>query len=281
VNSTLGKALRIESLSRPRDGRYVLVPLDHSVADGPIADWAPFVRLVRAVTRAGADGIIVHKGRARSLSADDLGGASLLVHLSASTGHGPDPDAKVLVGDLEDVIRLGASAVSLHINMGSETESRQLRDLGAVASRCERYGVPLLAMMYPRGRTIPNPRDAKMLAHAANLAADLGADIVKIPQAETAAEMRDVVRSSPIPVVVAGGVPAGDDAALHAAVRGLIQAGCSGLAAGRTVFTAADPGAVAALLADAVHGGASEHAASAVGAAQASTAQLPVGAGAR
>jgi 2-amino-4,5-dihydroxy-6-oxo-7-(phosphonooxy)heptanoate synthase len=269
----LGKALRIEGLSRPRDGRYVLVPLDHSVADGPIADWAPFVRLVRAVTRAGADGIIVHKGRARSLCADDLAGAALLVHLSASTGHGPDPDAKVLVGDLEDVIRLGASAVSLHINMGSETESQQLRDLGAVASRCERYGVPLLAMMYPRGRGIANPRDAKLLAHAANLAADLGADIVKIPQAETPAEMRDVVRSSPLPVIVAGGVP-GDRGALHAAVRALLQAGCSGLAAGRTVFTAPDPGAVAALLADAVHGGVSP--ARALGAEQ-----FPVGAGAR
>ncbi len=275
VNLTLGKVLRIEALSRPRDGRYVLVPLDHSVADGPIADAAPFVRLVRAITRAGADGVIVHKGRARSLSSDDLAGASLLVHLSASTGHGPDPDAKVLVGDLEDVIRLGASAVSLHINMGSETESRQLRDLGAVASRCERYGVPLLAMMYPRGRTIPNPRDAKVLAHAANLAADLGADLVKIPQAESAAELRDVVRSSPIPVVVAGGVPSGDAAALHAAARAFVQAGCSGLAAGRTVFTAADPGAVAALLVDAVHG----TPASTRAAAAAATA-LAVGAGA-
>jgi 2-amino-4,5-dihydroxy-6-oxo-7-(phosphooxy)heptanoate synthase len=274
VNSTLGKALRIEALSRPRDGRYVLVPLDHSVADGPIAEAAPFVRLVRSVTRAGADGIIVHKGRARALSADDLAGASLLVHISASTGHGPDPDAKVLVGDLEDVIRLGASAVSLHINMGSETESRQLRDLGTIAGKCERYGVPLLAMMYPRGRTIPNPRDAAKLAHAANIAADLGADIVKIPQAESAAEMRDVVRSCPIPVVVAGGVPSGDDEALRASVRSLVQAGCSGLAAGRTIFTARDPGAVAALLVGAVHD-------TSVSLAAADAAQLPVGAGLR
>jgi 2-amino-4,5-dihydroxy-6-oxo-7-(phosphonooxy)heptanoate synthase len=275
VNSTLGKALRIEALSRARDERYVLVPLDHSVADGPIADWPAFVKLVRSVTRAGADGIVVHKGRARSLASEDLGGASLLVHLSASTGHGPDPDAKVLVGDLEDVIRLGASAVSLHINMGSETESRQLHDLGTVASWCERFGVPLLAMIYPRGRTIANPRDAKLLAHAANLAADLGADLVKIPQAESAAEMRDVVRSSPIPVVVAGGVPSADYEALRASARMLVEAGCSGLAAGRTIFTAADPGLVTALLVDAVHGTSSPSPAAVA------AAPVPVGAVAR
>lgn len=275
MNSTLGKALRIEALSRPRDGRYVLVPLDHSVADGPVADWPAFVRIVRSVSRAGADGIVVHKGRARLLSTDDLAGTSLVVHLSASTAHGPDPDAKVLVGDLEDVLRLGASAVSLHINMGSQTESRQLRDLGTVAGWCERYGVPLLAMIYPRGRTILNPHAAESLAHAANLAADLGADIVKIPQAESAADMRDVVRSSPIPVVVAGGAPSGDDDALRASVRMLIEAGCSGLAVGRRVFTAPDPGHVAGLLADAVHGAARP------ARAALEAAQLPVGAGAR
>lgn len=44
---------------------------------------------------------------------------SLILHLNASTAHAPDPDAKHLVTGVEAALRLGADAVSVHINMGS------------------------------------------------------------------------------------------------------------------------------------------------------------------
>ena len=31
-----GKELRLRRLSLPNDGRYLFVPLDHSVSDGPV-----------------------------------------------------------------------------------------------------------------------------------------------------------------------------------------------------------------------------------------------------
>lgn len=249
--SSPGKSRRLARLSRHGDGRYLFVPLDHSVSDGPIATAGRFEQLVRDVVAGGADGIVVHKGRARAIDAGVLADCALLVHLSASTAHGPDANAKVLVGDVEDAIRLGADAVSVHVNIGSDTESVQLADLGAVAAACDRWGMPLLAMVYARGPRVADPYDPVMLSHIANIAADLGVDIVKTSCAAPAERMAEVVDSSPLPIVVAGGSQGGSIADFAASA---LAAGCRGLAVGRRVFGSPQPRATVAELAGVIHG---------------------------
>ncbi|UVS81455.1 2-amino-3,7-dideoxy-D-threo-hept-6-ulosonate synthase [Actinokineospora sp. UTMC 2448] len=252
ITTTLtGKSLRLARLSRSGDGRFLFVPLDHSVSDGPIGDVAGFPRLVEDIVAGGADGVVVHKGRARLIPASLLSDCGLIVHLSASTAHAPDVNAKVLVGEVDEAVRLGADAVSVHVNIGSDTEAAQLGDLGMVASECDRWGVPLLAMIYPRGPRIDNPGLPELIAHAANIAADLGADMVKTVMAQPIERMADVVASSPLPVVVAGGGSGGDPAGLAASA---LAAGCRGLAVGRRVFTSASPRLTVAELAAIVHG---------------------------
>jgi 2-amino-4,5-dihydroxy-6-oxo-7-(phosphonooxy)heptanoate synthase len=246
-----GKALRLARLSRPNDGRFLFVPLDHSVSDGPITNVAGFAKLVQDIVGGGADGIVVHKGRARMIPADLLIGCGLVVHLSASTAHGPDANAKVLVGEVDEAIRLGADAVSVHVNVGSDTEPAQLADLGMVASACDRWGIPLMAMVYPRGPRVSDPSVPELISHAANIAADLGADLVKTVMARPAERMADVVASSPLPIVVAGG---GDPRqSLDGFALSAMSAGCHGLAVGRRVFTSPAPRQAVRDLAAIVH----------------------------
>ena len=113
--------------------------------------------------------------------------------------------------------------------------------------------MPLLAMMYPRGPEIANPRDAGLIAHAATLAADLGADIVKTPCAYTIAEMADITRDCPVPLVVAGGPRRPDADAVLSYVDDALRGGVAGVAMGRNVFAADDPGAMTRLIADRIH----------------------------
>lgn len=233
-----GKTLRYNRLSRQGDDRFLFVPLDHSVADGPISSAEGFNHLVEAIIDGGADGIVVHKGRARMLCPGVLGRCALVIHLSASTPHSRDANAKVLVGDVEEAIRLGADAVSAHVNLGSDTESQQLRDLGEVARAADRWGMPLIAMIYPRGPNIDDPTEPDLLAHAVNIAADLGADIVKTILAQPVDRMAEVVASSPLPVVVAGG---GGNGSLTDLAELTMKVGCHGLAVGRRVFTSNQP----------------------------------------
>jgi 2-amino-4,5-dihydroxy-6-oxo-7-(phosphonooxy)heptanoate synthase len=247
-----GKPLRWRRLSLAGDDRHLLIPLDHSVSDGPVAPPGQWEGLLRELVAGGADGIIVHKGRARALTPDILGNCALVVHLSASTACSADVDAKVLVGDVEEAVTLGADAVSVHVNIGSETEGRQLADLGAVARSCDTWGMPLIAMVYPRGPRIENPHDPALLAHIVNVAADLGADMVKTTVALPLERMAEVVAHSPIPVLAAGGPPDGSDLIEYGTA--VMAAGCRGLAVGRRIFSSPSPASLVSRLAAVVHG---------------------------
>ena len=54
-----------------------------------------------------------------------------------------------------------------------------LEALGSLSRECDSSGMPLLAMMYPRGPNIKNDHDYDVVAHSARIGAELGADIVK------------------------------------------------------------------------------------------------------
>ncbi|MFH0246263.1 2-amino-3,7-dideoxy-D-threo-hept-6-ulosonate synthase [Streptomyces sp. HK10] len=246
-----GREIRLNRLSRHGDERYLFIPLDHSVSDGPVVNADGFDRLMGSLVAGGADAVIVHKGRARGIAPRHLRECALIVHLSAGTSRAADTNQKVLVASVEEAVQLGADAVSVHVNVGSDTESRQLADLGAVAAECARWEMPLLAMIYPRGPRISDPHEPELLAHVVNIAVDLGADLVKTSAAEPMSAMADVVASCPVPVLVAGGQPSGRSLAQYA--QSAVDAGCAGLAVGRRVFTDPEPETLVRELAAIVH----------------------------
>ncbi|MFE6719673.1 2-amino-3,7-dideoxy-D-threo-hept-6-ulosonate synthase [Streptomyces albidoflavus] len=250
---TSAALMRMCRLHRYGDDRLFIVPLDHSVADGPILPGNQLDPLIGKLAENGVDAVVLHKGRVPFVNPRRFAGIGLIVHLSASTMHARDPDAKYLVASVETAVRLAADAVSVHVNLGSDDESTQIADLGAVADACATWNVPLLAMMYPRGPRITDPRDPALLAHAASLATDLGADIVKLPWARDAEEMSDVVRQSAIPVITAGGPAERDLSGMLGHVSHMLEGGTAGVAMGRRIFQAADPGKAARRVAEVVH----------------------------
>ncbi len=147
--------------------------------------------------------------------------------------------------------------MSVHINIGSDTESDQLEYLGAVSDDCDYWGMPLVAMMYPRGRNIPNQHDPTVVALAARAGAELGADIVKTNYTGDPESFKDVVRGCPVPVVIAGGPKTNTDREFLEMIYGAINAGAAGAAAGRNVFQADDPTRMTRAIAAIVHDGTS------------------------
>lgn len=248
------RSLRLRRLHHHSTSGLMITPLDHSISDGPVVPRGSSIdRLAEQLAVAGADGIVVHKGSVRYIRPERFADMSLVIHLNASTGQAPDPDAKYLVTGVEDALRLGADAVSLHVNMGSLEEHRQIGDLGRVADACDRWNLPLMAMMYPRGPQIENPRDPELVAHAATIAADLGADLVKTVFAGSVAEMRDLTSACPIPLLVAGGPPRGSESDVLDFVSDALAGGAKGVAMGRNVFQSVDPEKLAGKVAELVH----------------------------
>ena len=104
------------------------------------------------------------------------------------TRYAEDVNAKTLFASVEDALAC-ARTRSACVNLGSKTENQQLLDLSRIATECARWSLPLLAMIYPRGPGLGDRPQTELIAHAANVAADLGADIVKLPYSGDAASM--------------------------------------------------------------------------------------------
>lgn len=238
-----GRTLRLGRLFKSTEAPFFLVPLDHTLTDGPFTDAHQYDNLLDVLADNGVDAIAVHKGRLGHLRSGVYAKLSVIVHVSASTKYAADPNYKYQVGDAEECLRRGADAVSVHVNLGSITEDHQIRMMANMAEACDRIGLPLLAMIYPRGPGVKDHPLLETLLHAATLAVDVGVDIVKLPLSGCSVQdMMQVVNSCPIPILAAGGAKVSDkDFGTFAA--DVMKSGARGLAAGRNIFLATDPAA--------------------------------------
>jgi fructose-bisphosphate aldolase/2-amino-3,7-dideoxy-D-threo-hept-6-ulosonate synthase len=204
--------------------------------------------------KGGADAVVLHKGIAKRVN---VNGAGLIVHLSAISNLTPNCQNKVQVCTVQEAVRLGADAVSVHVNIGAQDECAMLTTLGRVADECDQYGMPLLAMMYPRGPKIPNEHDPTAVAHAARVGAELGADIIKTNYTGNIETFRHVVESCPVPVIIAGGPKAETTREILQMVHDSMKAGGAGLSIGRNVFQHENPTLMVKALVAIVHDNAS------------------------
>jgi len=237
----IGKLIRTERIFNRDTGRTIIVPLDHGVSVGPIEGIENMRDTVTTMVEGGANAVLMHKGvvpcghRAKGR---DIG---LIVHLSASTSLSPFPNAKTLVCSVEEAIRLGADAVSTHINLGDETESRMLEDLGRITQSAASWGIPMLAMIYARGPKIKNEFDPTVVAHCARVGMELGADVVKVPYTGDRESFAAVCRGCAVPVVIAGGPKTKTTREFLTMIRHSLDAGGRGLSVGRNIFQDKNP----------------------------------------
>ncbi len=231
-----GKNVRLERIVDRNTGNCVIVPMDHGISAGPIPGLVDMKKTVDDVANGGATAVVMHKGLIRyshRSSGQDIG---LIMHLSASTDLGISSNSKVLVATVEEAIKAGADAVSVHINVGAETEGAMLADVGRISHECAEWGMPLLVMTYARGPKIENSYDPHAVAHAARVATELGADVVKCSYTGDIDSFREVVKGTLAPVVIAGGPKMDSDRDILQMVYDSIQAGGHGVSIGRNVF---------------------------------------------
>jgi predicted phospho-2-dehydro-3-deoxyheptonate aldolase len=233
-----GKQVRISRITS--NNRMLCIPMDHGVTVGPIKGIDNIYETIKKVERGGATAVLSHKGILKSLPSPLTIG--LIVQLSASTNLSVNPNWKVRIGTIREAIRLGGDAVSLHINIGNKDEQDMLIKLGMMADECDEWGIPLIAMMYPRGENIKNPGDPNVIAHVARVAAELGADIVKVPMpSSNPDEIKPIVKGCPVPVVAAGGPKLDNDRQVLELAEAVIRAGGFGITFGRNVFQHEEP----------------------------------------
>ncbi len=244
-----GKKRRLQRILQ-KDNRTVIVPMDHGVSMGPINGITNMQNIIDRLLKGGVDAVLLNKGIAKRVNIDNAG---LIVHLSAISNLTPNANNKVQVCTVQEAIRIGADAVSVHINVGAPEEDKMLKKLGKVSDKCDIHGMPLLAMMYPRGPKIKSEHDVTVVAHATRIGAELGADMIKTNYTGDVESFKTVVEGCPVPVIIAGGPKCKTEQEILQTAYESIEAGGSGLSIGRNIFQHKNPAKMVKALFAIVH----------------------------
>ncbi len=237
---TVGKSIRMERIMNRNTGKTVIVPMDHGATVGPIDGLIDISTAVNQVAEGGANAVIGHIGLPKYGHRHEGKDIGLVLHLSASTMLSTRPNRKVIVNTVENALRMGADGVSVHVNIGDEDEAEMLQDLGRIAVECNYWGMPLIAMMYPRGPQIKDEKALEVVKIAARVGAELGADFVKTNYTGDPESFAEVVAGCPAPVLIAGGSKL-TTKEMFETIEGAMQAGAKGLSIGRNVFQHKNP----------------------------------------
>ncbi len=227
--------------------------MDHGLTVGTIKGLENLADMVDNIALGGANAVLMHSGMVGAGHRQYGKDIGLIIHLSGATNLSPDPNRKVLVCTVERALKMGADGVSIHINIGADEEPEMLQDAHRVVESSREWGLPLIAMMYPRGKKIKDENDPEVVNIAVRAGAELGADIVKTNYTGDIDSFKYIVKSVHVPVIIAGGPKTNTIQDLLQLVYDSIQAGGKGVAFGRNVFQAEDPTKIVKALSKIVH----------------------------
>jgi len=228
-----------------KKGKTLLLAYDQGLEHGPtdFNDLNVDPEYIIEIARKGNfNGIVFQKGIAekyqREIKKDKL---NLIVKLNGKTNlvRG-DPISRQLC-TVKEAIKLGADGVGYTIYLGSQYESIMMQEFEKIQREAHKNNLPVIAWIYPRGKSVKGKSKAKLMAYAARTGLELGADIIKIRYEGSLEDLKWAVESAgKTKVVIAGGVKK-NLKVLKKQVRDIIKAGCIGLAIGRNVWQSKDP----------------------------------------
>lgn len=226
---------RLSRILKPQDGHTLMLAADHGYFLGPTHGMES-PRPALEPLLPFADALMVARGLVRT-SVDPGAQVPLVLRVSGATSVvGADLANEALITDVEDAVRLNASAMAVSVFVGSAYEHQTLKNLATLVDRGIAAGVPVLAVTAV-GKELEK-RDARYLALACRICSELGAQFVKTYYCEG---FEEVAAGCLVPVVIAGGPRSGTEVdALRTAYQAM-QEGAAGVDMGRNVWQSEHP----------------------------------------
>lgn len=258
-----GKYIRLGRLFDTQTNRMILSPLDDALLAGPEDGLRDTSKKLREIVKGKANAIMGFPGLFYS-NYPELHGTGTILNLTASTTRRAHT-RKILISSVEHALTMGMDAVGVHVNISSIYESEMLDIMGRVSMDCQRLGMPLVGIMYPRSEDDGKdnnyldlkenkPDDyTELVRHCVKVGVELGADIIKTQFTGNVATFKTVIEAScGIPVVIAGGPKVSPRTAITMASMAL-EAGAAGISFGRNTFNRKDTVQFLLALRDLVH----------------------------
>jgi fructose-bisphosphate aldolase, class I len=234
----IGKRIRLNRIFSHLSGRLCSVAIDHFIGYGKLTPGGGLSNLpeaLRKIMAAVPGAVTMCKGTAMSCWEPYAGGVPLILQAGCFTA-----DDRVIesMTDPEECVRLGADAIAIAIGIFGPNEGKFLKMLGAGVAAAARFDLPVIAHIYPRdfsqGAKIVH--DPESIMWATRVGIECGADVIKVGYTGDVASFRQVVESSPVPVIAAGGPKARNLREALDTMAAVVEAGGLGATIGRNVW---------------------------------------------
>jgi fructose-bisphosphate aldolase, class I len=171
-------------------GKLLILPVDQGVEHGPARSFAPnppaydphyhFQLAIDAGLSAYAAPLGFIEGGAASYAGQIP--LILKVNNANSLSRAKEDASQAVTAGVKDALRLGASAIGFTIYPGSDAAYDQMRDISEMAREAKSYGLAVVIWSYPRGGNLSKEGETAIdiVAYAAQIAAQLGAHIIKV-----------------------------------------------------------------------------------------------------
>lgn len=240
---------RLGRIFDPRSGRTVMLAFDHGYFQGPTTGLER-IDLTIVPLIPYADTLMLTRGALRTMIPPSSR-AAIVLRASGGPSILKELSNEEIAVDIEDALRLNASALAVQVFVGGEHETKSIHNLTRLVDAGNRFGVPVLAVTAVGKEMV---RDAKYFRLATRICAELGAHYVKTYYVEDGFET--VTSCCPVPIVIAGGKKLPELEALTMAANAVAR-GASGVDMGRNIFQSEAPAAMLRAVRAVVHDGAS------------------------
>lgn len=259
-------------------GRFVILPVDQGFEHGPARSFAPNPPAYdpeyhfQLAIEAGCNAYAAPLGFLEAGAAKYAGQIPLILKLNNSDSLAKMEPCSAITGSVRDALRLGCSAIGFTIYPGSAARNTMYGEIRALAEEAKASGLAVVIWSYPRGSGLSKDGETAVdvVAYAAQIAAQLGAHIVKVkppkehieqPEAKKAFEnhqipiktlaerVRHVVQSAfgGKRIVIFSGGEAKSTEEIYAEIRQIKEGGGFGTIIGRNSFQRPKNEAVAML----------------------------------
>lgn len=260
-------------------GRMIILPVDQGFEHGPARSFAPNPAAYdpryhfELAIDAGLNGYASLLGFLEAGAAEFAGEIPLILKLNSHDLLHPEKEPLgAQTASVDDALRLGCVGVGYTIYPGTMDRRLQYEQLRALAEEAKSKGLVVVVWSYPRGGGISKEGETALdvIAYAAQLAAQLGAHIIKtklpsdhieleenkkvyekynIPRTTLTERVRHVVQSAfnGRRIVIFSGGAKEDDAMLFEEIRAIRDGGGFGSIIGRNSFQRDKQNAIALL----------------------------------
>ena len=168
-------------------GKMVILPVDQGWEHGPACSFAPnppaydphyFPQLA---IDAGLNAYAAPLGQIEAAADTFAGSVPLILKMNSSNSHAVTKD-QAITSSVGDALRLGCSAVGFTIYPGADQQFEMIEEIREITEEARAFGLAVVIWSYPRGGDLSKEGETAIdvTAYAAHMAAQLGANIIKV-----------------------------------------------------------------------------------------------------